>query len=247
MKTLSKKVWQKKSRRKFMTAGLLSALGIGFGRFLLNRDEVDEIPGPLRAMLRFNEEISKAFFKSERLGESPPTPPVGQKPRVNGKAGIETALAEEDPWKLILSPYQQVLSLDDLKAMPQTECTANFKCIEGWSQDISYKGVRFSDFLAATKTGLDAELNPYPYVGLETPDEEYYVSIDRSSMMHPKTVLATEMNGMPLSEGNGAPLRLVIPVKYGIKNLKRIGKITFAHERLPDYWAERGYDWYSGL
>jgi DMSO/TMAO reductase YedYZ molybdopterin-dependent catalytic subunit len=55
------------------------------------------------------------------------------------------------------------------------------------------------------------------------------------------------MNGMPLSQENGSPLRLFIPVKYGIKSLKQIGKIYFSDERPPDYWAERGYDWYAGL
>ena len=42
------------------------------------------------------------------------------------------------------------------------------------------------------------------------------------------------------------PLRLVIPVKYGIKNIKRIGTIRFTGRRPPDYWAEQGYDWYAG-
>jgi DMSO/TMAO reductase YedYZ molybdopterin-dependent catalytic subunit len=55
------------------------------------------------------------------------------------------------------------------------------------------------------------------------------------------------MNGAPLSAEHGAPLRLVIPVKYGIKNLKRIGVIRFTEDRPADYWAARGYDWYAGL
>ena len=42
------------------------------------------------------------------------------------------------------------------------------------------------------------------------------------------------------------PLRLVIPVKYGIKNIKRIGTIRFTGRRPADYWAEQGYDWYAG-
>jgi DMSO/TMAO reductase YedYZ molybdopterin-dependent catalytic subunit len=67
------------------------------------------------------------------------------------------------------------------------------------------------------------------------------------SMLHPQTLLAYEMNGKPLSIAHGAPLRLIIPVKYGIKSLKRVGRITFARHRPPDYWAERGYDWFSGL
>jgi len=73
------------------------------------------------------------------------------------------------------------------------------------------------------------------------------VCLDRDSAFHLQTILAYEMNDQPLTEVHGAPLRLIIPVKYGIKNLKRIGTITFSNTRPPDYWAERGYDYYSGL
>jgi DMSO/TMAO reductase YedYZ molybdopterin-dependent catalytic subunit len=55
------------------------------------------------------------------------------------------------------------------------------------------------------------------------------------------------MNGEPLTNEHGAPLRLLIPVKYGVKNLKRIGKITFTDARPHDYWAENGYDYDSGF
>jgi len=85
------------------------------------------------------------------------------------------------------------------------------------------------------------------YVGLMTPDKGYYVGIDMPSAIHPQTILAYEMNGKPLPPNHGKPLRWIIPVKYGIKNLKRIGSITFSNQRPPDYWAEQGYDYYSGL
>ena len=65
--------------------------------------------------------------------------------------------------------------------------------------------------------------------------------------MHSQTLLCYEMNGAPLSMEHGAPLRLTIPVKYGIKNIKRIGRITYSAERPRDYWAEEGYDWYAGM
>ncbi|HEY2154510.1 MAG TPA: molybdopterin-dependent oxidoreductase [Isosphaeraceae bacterium] len=54
------------------------------------------------------------------------------------------------------------------------------------------------------------------------------------------------MDGRPLAPDHGAPLRLVIPVKYGIENLKPIGSIRFTERRPADYWAERGYDRYAG-
>ena len=59
--------------------------------------------------------------------------------------------------------------------------------------------------------------------------------------------LAWDMNGKPLEDRHGAPLRLVMPVKYGIKNIKRIGRIEYTDERPSDYWFEQGYDYYSGL
>jgi DMSO/TMAO reductase YedYZ molybdopterin-dependent catalytic subunit len=81
---------------------------------------------------------------------------------------------------------------------------------------------------------------------VETPDGDYFVGLDSDSAMHPQTLLAWEMNGEPLSEEHGAPLRLVIPVKYGIKNIKRIGRIEWLDRCPKDYGADRGYDWYAG-
>jgi DMSO/TMAO reductase YedYZ molybdopterin-dependent catalytic subunit len=85
-----------------------------------------------------------------------------------------------------------------------------------------------------------------PYVSLTTPDGLYYVGWDMASVLHPQTLLAYEMNGEPLRPEHGAPLRLASPTKYGIKQIKRIGRIEFTTERPRDYWAENGYDWYSG-
>jgi DMSO/TMAO reductase YedYZ molybdopterin-dependent catalytic subunit len=74
----------------------------------------------------------------------------------------------------------------------------------------------------------------------------YYVGLDIESVLHPQTLLCYAMNHQPLTPEHGAPLRLVIPVKYGIKYIKWIGTIRFTDERPTDYWAERGYDWYAG-
>ena len=73
-----------------------------------------------------------------------------------------------------------------------------------------------------------------------------YVGLDMASALHPQTLLCYEINGEPLSLEHGAPLRLVTPVKYGLKSIKRIGTMTFTDERPPDFWAERGYDYYLG-
>lgn len=195
--------------------------------------------------------IWSRLFSETRLAPEFPPPPVGKKARLNGNLGLKSPLILET-WKLKVESGNETreISLEEIKSLPSVNSTIEFKCIEGWSEIISYKGVRFSDFIKHYQVGFQNLKDPdsfYRYVALETPDREYYVSLDWQSMIHPQTLLAYEMNGQVLDMAHGAPLRLIVPVKYGIKSLKRIGKIYFSNTRPPDYWAERGYDWYSGL
>jgi hypothetical protein len=133
-----------------------------------------------------------------------------------------------------------LLTMDDIKALPRTEMITELKCIEGWSTITHWAGARFSDLVEKFRPAA------MTYVSLVTPDGGYYVGMDMQSMLHPQTLLCYEMNFAPLTIEHGAPLRLVTPLKYGIKNIKRIGRIEFTSERPKDFWAENGYDWYSG-
>ena len=194
--------------------------------------------------------IAKSYFREDRLAPSVPAPPVGKTPRFNGDLGLKEEIDIKD-WRLRISSEdasdERLFTMTELTLLPRIDTTTDFQCIEGWTDRFSYAGIKFSDFLQETGLGKQPDGTYYPYVGLETPDHGYYVSIDMPSMLHPKTLLAYEMNGKPLLGQDGAPLRLIIPVKYGIKSIKRIGWIRFARQRPPDYWAERGYDWYAGL
>jgi Oxidoreductase molybdopterin binding domain len=159
---------------------------------------------------------------------------------------VESGLAEKFP---ATPAAGLLLTLDDIKALPRVELTAELKCIEGWSTVVHWAGARFSDF-AAKYPPLSSAGSPDnlpPYVSLVTPDRGYYVGWDTPSILHPQTLLCYEMNGEPLTLPHGGPLRLVTTTKYGIKQIKRIGRIAFTHRRPPDFWAEQGYDWYSGL
>jgi DMSO/TMAO reductase YedYZ molybdopterin-dependent catalytic subunit len=127
--------------------------------------------------------------------------------------------------------------------LPRVEQIIDFKCVEGWSVVTQFAGARLADFTA--KFAPDSE--KAAWVGMNTPSKDYYVGIDMPSALHPQTLLAYEMNGKPLEDRHGAPLRLVIPVKYGIKNIKRIARIEYTDKRPADYWFEQGYDYYSGL
>jgi len=88
-----------------------------------------------------------------------------------------------------------------------------------------------------SSVNLDASENPDPY----------YVSIDLATARHPQTLLATRLKGQPLTVEHGAPLRLLVPVKLGLKNVKAITKPTYVAQEPKDYWAERGYSRYDGI
>jgi len=149
-----------------------------------------------------------------------------------------------------------LLTMEDVRKLPHVETVTEFKCIEGWSEIVYWGGVRLRDFLAAfpalkardsQSASSDLVSDSPKYVGLDTPDGQYYVGIERDVAIHPQTLLAYELNGLPLTADHGAPLRLVTPLKYGIKQLKQIGRITYADVRPHDYWHEQGYDYYAGL
>jgi len=60
-------------------------------------------------------------------------------------------------------------------------------------------------------------------------------------------VLATHLNGKPLTVEQEAPLRLLVPVKLGLKNIKSVTRITYTRDEPTDYWAKRGYSRYDGI
>jgi DMSO/TMAO reductase YedYZ molybdopterin-dependent catalytic subunit len=225
----------------FSALGLFFVLAWVSWSWAWSQPQINGVPVPFRKVLELNGKIWGQLHSNKRVGRGRKS---SGEPRVNGDIGIEQEI-DLAKWKLEVDSIdgkKTFLTMKDLQKLPRTEATFNFKCIEGWSEVMSFAGVKFSDFLFAY--GLTDRA---PYVGLETPDGTYYVSIDMESMLHPQTLLAFEMNGKALAQENGAPLRLAIPVKYGIKNLKRIGKIFFSQTRPRDYWEEQGYDWFSGL
>jgi hypothetical protein len=228
------------TRRSFLTGAVAAGAGLAGWSWLRTRSLEDGVPWPLRRVLKFNERLARAAFRDDGLARTF-SPDRAEEPRINGGIG----LGNEDgkPLKLeVRGIGGRALSLgpSDLHRLPRVEHVTELKCVEGWSHVVHWAGVRLRDL--AERYRLDGA-----YVGLQTPDGGYYVGLDAASALHPQTLLCDEMNGAPLTAGHGAPLRLIIPVKYGIKNLKQIGTIFFSDDRPADYWAERGYDWYAGL
>ncbi|MBK9214496.1 MAG: molybdopterin-dependent oxidoreductase [Chloracidobacterium sp.] len=229
------------TRRNFLIGGAAAAFGILGWRWMSDETKYKL----LRSTLEWNERVSQAFYSPLRLAKEFSGDDVTAA-RVNGDIGLA---AEFDPstWTLLVGGIagradDLSLTLEEIKQLPRTDMVIEFKCIEGWSTITHFAGVRFSDFAARYSPH-----NREPYVSLATPDDGYFVGWDTPAIMHPQTLLAYEMNGRPLRPEHGAPLRLASPTKYGIKQIKRIGRIEFTSERPRDFWAEQGYDWYAGL
>ncbi len=150
--------------------------------------------------------------------------------------------------------------LDDLiSGMTMEERIYRFRCVEAWSMIIPWQGFQLSALL--TKLGVQAGAK---YVGFETlvrPEEmpgqqmgildwPYVEGLRLDEAMHPLTLIATGLYGQPLPNQNGAPIRLVVPWKYGFKNIKAIVRITLTDTQPPCTWnkmAPQEYGFYANV
>jgi len=139
-----------------------------------------------------------------------------------------------------------LLTMDDLMKLPKVEFVTEFKCIEGWSSITQWGGVRLRDLIEMYPPEKVNGREPR-YVYIETPNGNYYGGYDMAAARHPQSLLVTEMGGQPLGQDHGAPLRLHMPIKYGYKQLKRVGLIAYMNGKPDDYWTKLGYDWYAGI
>jgi DMSO/TMAO reductase YedYZ molybdopterin-dependent catalytic subunit len=240
------------SRRAFLWSGLAVGGTLG-GLFAFNKygREQDGAKAAFRRVLGINEALSRGllFSPTHRAPTFPRSAAIEPRNNYHG----ETPVIDLDAWRLRLTGAEgengktRTLTLADIQALPRVSETTELKCIEGWSAITNWTGARFADFARAyppppgTKyVALVSEPDGYP-------DERYHVGLDIESALHPQTLLAYAMNDAPLNAAHGAPLRLIIPVKYGIKSIKLITHIAYSATRPGDYWAEQGYDWYAGL
>jgi DMSO/TMAO reductase YedYZ molybdopterin-dependent catalytic subunit len=237
------------TRRSLLTGAVAGSIGVHAWGWLTTATHDGGIPWPLRRMLRLNEGLAERLGSPAGLAPTFPVDCVENPARVNGLVGLSTP-ADAMGWRIQIrnGDEKSSLPLTALLDLPRTELITEFKCVEGWSRVMQFAGYRFVDFVnrfGLARRGSTGDY--YRHVYLATPDEAYYVGLDIASILHPQTLLCDRMNGIPLSREHGAPLRLYLGVKYGYKSLKRIGIIRFSDERPPDYWADRGYDWYAGL
>ena len=207
----------------------------------------------LNKALQLDDDVSTVLYSRHHLV---PTYTKSQiTPLKNNYNGATPDPAYIPGWRLTLDGLSSGLAVSlDIEALLARhrihDQITRLVCVEGWSAIAWWSGLRFDDLLHAyppvsqakwahieSSVNLDANGNPDPY----------FVSIDLLTAQHPQTLLATHLNGKPLTVEHGAPLRLLVPVKLGLKNIKAITRITYAKDEPPDYWAKRGYSRYDGI
>ena len=137
-----------------------------------------------------------------------------------------------------------------LQCFPLAEQVTRIVCVEGWSAVAWWGGLRFADVLAAYPPAPGARwaaLRSAVNLDGTGRSDPYYVSIDLETARHPQTLLATHLGGAPLTLAHGAPLRLVAPMKLGLKNIKAVTEIAYTADEPADYWNQQGYSKYDGL
>ena len=166
------------------------------------------------------------------------------------------------PWEIEVGGLVNnpgVYNLDDLYAFEQEERIYRLRCVEAWSMVIPWVGFPISALLDQVEPTAEAQfvrfetvVRPEQMEGQKrnTLDWPYVEGLRLDEAMHPLAILATGMYGKPLVPANGAPIRLVVPWKYGFKGIKSIVKIDLVAEQPLNTWQEanaREYGFYANV
>jgi len=167
------------------------------------------------------------------------------------------------PWTVVVDGECEApgeISIEDvLSGFPQEERIYRLRCVEAWAMVVPWVGFPLGDLLTRFKPNSKAN-----YVAFETlydPEQmpgqrravldwPYVEGLRMDEAMHPLTILATGLYGEVLPGQNGAPLRLVVPWKYGFKSIKSIVRISFTEREPPATWnvmQPREYGFYANV
>lgn len=167
------------------------------------------------------------------------------------------------PWSVEIAGHAEItgkFTLEDiLKPHPLEERVYRHRCVEGWSMVIPWDGIALADLLKRFKPTAQAKYvafttvnRPAEMPGLHSSvlSWPYHEGLRIDEAMHPLAFLATGLYGRELPNQNGAPLRLIVPWKYGFKGAKSIVKIDFTDTMPRTTWnlaASNEYGFYSNV
>lgn len=164
-----------------------------------------------------------------------------------------------EPWALeVIGEVEHPLKLsteDLIKRFSPTERIYRFRCVEGWSAVLPWRGIPLKDLLGAAAPLSSARFVAFTSImapevmpnqrSKKLLDWPYREGLRIDEALHPLTLLATDLYGKPLPPQNGAPVRLVVPWKYGFKSIKAIVRIEVLSQQPLTTWNQQAPDEYG--
>lgn len=248
------------SRRGLIRTG---AMGAG-GLLLAGCDRLNSSPG-FRGLLESSEDLHRVTQRlpgRDALAREYSVSDLSPIFRANGNRsvtddGYRAQLAQGfGQWALKVDGLVSrplALSLAALKGLPQRQQITRHDCVEGWSAIGKWQGPRLAHILDLARLKPEARYLVF-HCADNTRSVPYYESIDLIDAFHPQTILAWRLNDQPLSDANGAPLRLRVERQLGYKHAKYVMRIearaTLAglYGGKGGYWEDASdYAWYAGI
>jgi DMSO/TMAO reductase YedYZ molybdopterin-dependent catalytic subunit len=199
-----------------------------------------------------------------RQGLAPEYAPEDRSPTVrgNGSTTVDSDFYREQlasgfaQWRLAITGLVEQplsLSLAELRALPQRRQITRHDCVEGWSAIGEWTGPQLATLLDAARVRKEAN-----FIVFRCADtlygQAYYESIDMIEAYHPQTIIAHALNGEPLPEKNGAPLRVRVERQLGYKHAKyltaieAVASLDHIGKGKGGFWEDHaGYQWYAGI
>jgi DMSO/TMAO reductase YedYZ molybdopterin-dependent catalytic subunit len=153
--------------------------------------------------------------------------------------GVPVPKIDLESWTLVVDGEVEKplrLSWSDIQKLPKVESVSDFHCVEGWSVlSCRWEGILFKCIVDLAKPKENAK-----FVSFQCADG-YTTSLSLEELLKDNVLLAYKLDGKFLQEGLGAPLRLVVPDKYGYKSAMWLIRIKFTSKKELGYWESRGY------
>jgi len=252
------------NRRKFIQTGILAASTVATGMAYrhFNHPASGEIKtAPIEGLTVAEANDSNGFHAADRETSLQDITHYNNFYEFStDKDGVAPAASsfETNGWQvsvggLVKNP--RVFDLGDLlKISPPEERIYRMRCVEAWSMVIPWAGFSLSKLLDVVEPASDAKfvafetlLDPKRMPGQQSDvlNWPYVEGLRLDEAMHPLTILASGIYGRALPPQDGAPIRLVVPWKYGFKGIKSIVKITLVATQPRTTWSEAAPDEYG--
>ena len=228
---------------------LLAGLGGGIGMGAIDGPALAYTPDPSLEPHPF--EVITAYNNFYEFG-------TGKDDPAQNAGALQT-----DPWSITVDGLVDNpgdYSLAELtEGLTEEERIYRFRCVEAWSMVVPWNGIELADILnkvgvqsGAKYVAFETAVQPENMIGVRRRvlDFPYVEGLRLDEAMHPLTLIATGIYGEPMPKQNGAPIRLVVPWKYGFKSIKSIVRITLTEDEPPTSWNKANaqeYGFYSNV